>query len=182
MRGLRIIQRGAPLALSISIALYSGALVFARRHPARPASGTRLPRIGQRVPALTGYSAFGTRIGPSPAGGCALIHYVSGACEFCSAEAPAFAASATTARTAGCSVWTIAASAGRTANLFQLDTVGHAPIIYLPYTWSAAVPFRIAPTTMLLNRSHRVVWLRVGALDPLSESSLKSAIQAAAAR
>jgi len=178
VKGLRLTQRVAPALLCCAAALYIASLYYARSRPARPTAAAGLPAPGQTVPPLTGYTLFGARIAPTPRGHCALIHYISGGCGSCSVEASAFATAARLAITHACAVWTIAASAARPARVFQLDTVGNAPLVYIPYAWSAAVPLRATPTTMLLDRNRRVIWLRVGALDAASASSLIDAIEA----
>lgn len=178
-RGLLI--RAAPVFLYASAALYVAALLYAQWRPARLLAVAGLPGLGHRVPELIGYSGFDARLGPAPPGACALIHYIAAGCESCTAEAGEFAAVARSASAKGCTVWTIAASAGGSARLLKLATVGDAPVIYLPYEWSAAVPLRATPTTILLDSAQRVTWLRVGALDAAGAPSLMRAVRGMAA-
>lgn len=161
------------LALWLSLSLYVCINVYGNRRPSQLAG---LPAVGTMLPALTGYTQLNTALGPAVAGRCALIHFVAGGCHACDAETVRFAAAALVAAHHGCEVMTVAASAANPNALWRLDTVGSQPIVYLPYAWLAAVPLRAAPTTLLLDGSRRLVWLRVGALDRPSEAALEHAV------
>ncbi len=76
----------------------------------------------------------------------------------------------------GCNVESIAAywgALGGVGGTLQAE----APLVFVPLAWAEAAPLSEMPTTLLLDRSRKVVWFRVGALGSQAYRSLEREIQ-----